>query len=145
MRNTYFFLSFHLQAPIMDNEKKSSAGFLSSLMPDIQPTVSRAKPTQTPPNSAIIETSKPHGNSSFQPKYLSTNSCLKNANLWMTINGSRSSIHYDPFHNLLCPIVGTKTGLFLSTRNHSNDDTTTHQFPGNSLPFSHTLASQQHC
>ena len=29
-------------------------------------------------------------------------------NLWMSVNGSRSSIHYDPLHNLLCVISGCK-------------------------------------
>lgn len=29
-------------------------------------------------------------------------------NLWMSVNGSRSSTHYDPFHNLLCIVSGCK-------------------------------------
>lgn len=29
-------------------------------------------------------------------------------NLWMSVNGSRSSTHYDPFHNLLCVVSGCK-------------------------------------
>eukprot|EP00897_Mesotaenium_endlicherianum_P001356 jgi/Mesen1/1248/ME000129S00354 len=29
-------------------------------------------------------------------------------NLWMSVNGSRSSAHYDPLHNLLCVVQGTK-------------------------------------
>lgn len=29
-------------------------------------------------------------------------------NLWMSVNGSRSSTHYDPFHNLLCVVAGCK-------------------------------------
>lgn len=30
-------------------------------------------------------------------------------NLWMSIGTSRSSIHYDPYHNLLCVVTGHKT------------------------------------
>jgi hypothetical protein len=29
-------------------------------------------------------------------------------NLWMSVNGSRSRTHYDPFHNLLCIVAGCK-------------------------------------
>lgn len=29
-------------------------------------------------------------------------------NLWMSVNGSRSSTHYDPYQNLLCVLVGRK-------------------------------------
>lgn len=39
---------------------------------------------------------------SFLPSPLSA------VNLWMSVNGSRSSTHYDPFHNLLCVISGCK-------------------------------------
>lgn len=39
---------------------------------------------------------------SFLPSPLSA------VNLWMSVNGSRSSTHYDPFHNLLCVVSGCK-------------------------------------
>lgn len=33
---------------------------------------------------------------------------VTSVNLWMSVNGSRSSTHYDPYHNLLCPIAGER-------------------------------------
>ncbi|KAL0054747.1 hypothetical protein WJX82_001838 [Trebouxia sp. C0006] len=35
-------------------------------------------------------------------------------NLWMSIRGSRSSLHYDPYHNLLCMVQGKKTVKLMS-------------------------------
>ncbi|KAA6428022.1 MAG: hypothetical protein FRX49_02684 [Trebouxia sp. A1-2] len=39
---------------------------------------------------------------------------LVHTNLWMSIRGSRSSLHYDPYHNLLCMVQGQKTVKLLS-------------------------------
>ena len=33
---------------------------------------------------------------------------LRAINLWMNAGGGGSSIHYDPFHNLLCVVTGRK-------------------------------------
>jgi hypothetical protein len=33
---------------------------------------------------------------------------VQNINLWMSVNGSRSSTHYDPYQNLLCVVAGSK-------------------------------------
>ncbi|CAK9204211.1 unnamed protein product [Sphagnum jensenii] len=33
---------------------------------------------------------------------------VQNINLWMSVNGSRSSTHYDPHQNLLCVVAGSK-------------------------------------
>ncbi|KAJ9532883.1 hypothetical protein QJQ45_010982 [Haematococcus lacustris] len=33
---------------------------------------------------------------------------LSSTNLWMCVRGSRSNIHHDPHHNLLCVVVGSK-------------------------------------
>lgn len=44
------------------------------------------------------------------PRFLQ--STLSNINLWMSVNGSRSSTHYDPYHNLLCVVFGCKEVRF---------------------------------
>ncbi|KAK9919096.1 hypothetical protein WJX75_009374 [Coccomyxa subellipsoidea] len=33
---------------------------------------------------------------------------VSHINLWMCTRGSRSSLHYDPYHNLLCVVTGSK-------------------------------------
>ncbi|CAL8464138.1 g3673 [Coccomyxa elongata] len=33
---------------------------------------------------------------------------VSHVNLWMCTRGSRSSLHYDPYHNLLCMVTGSK-------------------------------------
>ena len=33
---------------------------------------------------------------------------LAQVSLWLSVNGSRSSVHNDPFHNLLCIVAGAK-------------------------------------
>ncbi|KAJ7517592.1 hypothetical protein O6H91_21G030500 [Diphasiastrum complanatum] len=33
---------------------------------------------------------------------------ISNINMWMSCGGSRSSTHYDPYHNLLCVVSGRK-------------------------------------
>ena len=45
----------------------------------------------------------------FQPVFLEEKA-LASINLWMNNVPSRSSIHYDPHHNLLCVISGRKQG-----------------------------------
>ncbi|MCO5548394.1 hypothetical protein L7F22_001851 [Adiantum nelumboides] len=41
------------------------------------------------------------------PSYLNSAS-VANVNLWMTAYKSKSSTHYDPYHNILCVVVGQK-------------------------------------
>eukprot|EP00877_Chromochloris_zofingiensis_P010690 jgi/Chrzof1/5875/Cz16g19010.t1 len=39
---------------------------------------------------------------------------LSDINLWMSVGSSRSSLHYDPYQNLLCVVAGSKTVTLFS-------------------------------
>lgn len=45
-----------------------------------------------------------------QPSFLKSKS-LSSINLWMNSTRSRSSTHYDPYHNILCVVAGCKQGI----------------------------------
>ena len=47
-----------------------------------------------------------------QPQFLETET-LASINLWMNGAQTRSSTHYDPHHNLLCVVSGSKQGVAL--------------------------------
>lgn len=44
-----------------------------------------------------------------QPPFLDDEK-VTNINLWVSVNGSKSSTHYDPYQNVLCVVAGEKTG-----------------------------------
>jgi hypothetical protein len=46
---------------------------------------------------------------SVRPLCLQATDRLQHVCLWLSVRGSRSSIHFDPYHNLLVVVCGQKT------------------------------------